>query len=106
MLCSAQYSIILKRDAIVMGMRSSGNGCITCGWCWRIHLGGQRQSTDDFKTRYRLRAGVEGPISQTAHALELRRARYRGLTKTHFQGLITAVAINLTRQSHFAALAA
>lgn len=57
----------------------------------------QRQTTNDFKTRYRLRAGVEGTISQAAHALELRRARYRGLAKTHLQGVITAVAINLTR---------
>jgi transposase len=80
----------------------------------------QRQSTDDFKTRYRLRAGVEGTISQAAYARELRRARYRGLAKTHLQGIITAVAVNLTRTlawlsgiplaltrpSHFAALAA
>lgn len=79
----------------------------------------QRQLSDDFKERYALRAGVEGTISQSAYARDMRRARYRGLAKTHLQNIATAVAINLarllawlsgypraqSRQSHFAALA-
>jgi transposase len=80
----------------------------------------QRQQTQNFKDRYALRAGIEGTISQSAFALNLRRARYRGLAKVHLQNVVTATAINLTRiiawligsprsctrPSHFAALAA
>lgn len=80
----------------------------------------QRQLSEDFKERYALRAGVEGTISQSAYARDMRRTRYRGLAKTHLQNIVTAVAINLarllawlsgypraqSRQSHFAALAA
>jgi transposase len=79
----------------------------------------QHQQTQDFKDRYALRAGVEGTISQSAFALQSRRARYRGLAKVHLQNIATSAAINLTRivawlfgsprsctcQSHFAALA-
>ena len=80
----------------------------------------ERQQTPDFKQRYALRAGVEGTMSQSAYALDLRRSRYIGLARTHLQHLLTASAINLiravawleevpraqTRRSHFAALAA
>lgn len=80
----------------------------------------QRQQTQEFKDQYATRAGVEGSISHAAFTLGLRRARYRGLAKTHLQHLATAAAINLirvmhwlaevprsqTRQSRFAALVA
>lgn len=80
----------------------------------------QRQHTPQFKGQYAIRAGVEGSISHAAFTLGLRRARYRGIVKTHLQHLATAAAINLirvmhwladrprsqTRQSRFAALAA
>jgi len=80
----------------------------------------ERQKTDDFKERYQTRSGVEGLISQAAFTLGMRRARYRGIDKTHLQNLATASAINVlravnwligkpkakTRISHFAALAA
>jgi transposase len=55
------------------------------------------QKTDDFRQRYRKRAGVEGTVSQGIRAFDLRRARYIGLAKTHLQHLYTAAAINLTR---------
>lgn len=55
------------------------------------------QQTEDFWTRYATRAGVEGTISQAVVALNMRRSRYRGLTKTHLQHVATAVAINITR---------
>jgi transposase len=55
------------------------------------------QKTEDFKTRYTARAGVEGTISQAVHTLHMRRARYIGLAKTHLQHLATAAAINLSR---------
>lgn len=80
----------------------------------------ERQKTADFKERYATRAGVEGTISQAAFALGARRARYRGMAKTHLQHLATATAMNLMRviawlndvprsttpKSHFARLAA
>lgn len=80
----------------------------------------QRQQTAPFKEKYKRRAGIEGTISQATGAFDLRHSRYIGLTKTHFQGLATAAAINLsrvwawfngvpkapTRQSKFLALAA
>jgi transposase len=79
----------------------------------------ERQYTKRFKEDYKRRAGIEGTMSQAAFALGMRRTRYRGLQKTHFHHLATAIAINLqrfvnwvweiprskTRQSHFARLA-
>ena len=80
----------------------------------------QHQQTPDFQDQCAIRAGVEGTISQVACALGARRSRYRALSKTHFQHLVTATAVNLMRtldwlreiprsttpQSHFARLAA
>ena len=68
---------------------------------------------------YKRRAGVEGTLSQGIRGFGLRYARYRGLTKTHFQHVATAAALNVdrivawlnerprakTRTSRFAALA-
>lgn len=55
------------------------------------------QETDAFREVYAVRAGVEGVISQAAYTLGMRRARYRGLVKTHLQNVATATAINLRR---------
>lgn len=77
------------------------------------------QQTDEFKERYKKRAGVEGTISQAAFTLGMRRTRYRGLQKTHLHHVAIAAAINVsrivdwllgkpratTRVSHFARLA-
>jgi len=57
----------------------------------------QRQETEEFKERYNRRAGVEGTISQGTRSFELRRARYKGLQKTHLQHVLTACAMNVTR---------
>jgi transposase len=57
----------------------------------------QYQKTDEFKERYKKRAGVEGAISQGTRCFDLRRARYVGLTKTHLQHLLAVAAMNLTR---------
>ena len=79
----------------------------------------EHQKTAAFKERYKARSGVEGTISEAAFALGARRARYRGLPKTHLQHVATAAAMNLkrvvawldgvprsgTRVSHFARLA-
>lgn len=56
-----------------------------------------QQHTDDFRSRYAARAGIEGTISQTVVALEMRRARYRGAHKTHLQHIATATASNIKR---------
>lgn len=57
----------------------------------------ERQETSDFKERYKTRAGVEGTVSQGTRSFDLRRARYIGLAKTHFQHIVIAAAMNLTR---------
>lgn len=76
------------------------------------------QQTDEWKERYQIRAGVEGTMAQGVQRCGMRRARYRGLTKTCLQHQLTGAAINLaridahltatprarTRTSHFAAL--
>jgi len=76
------------------------------------------QQTDVWKDRYKIRAGVEGTISQGVGRCGLRRSRYRGLAKTSLQHQLTGAAMNLTRidahlthtaraatrTSHFAAL--
>jgi len=83
-----------------------------------LHQARQLQATDEWKNRYKIRAGVEGTISQGVQACGLRRSRYRGLPKTSLQHQLTGAAVNLiridawltnkpharTRTSHLAAL--
>jgi transposase len=57
----------------------------------------QLQATEAGRQLYAKRAGVEGTISQGVRGFGLRRSRYWGLAKTHFQHLATAAAINLDR---------
>ncbi|MHB8597169.1 MAG: IS1182 family transposase [Ktedonobacteraceae bacterium] len=57
----------------------------------------QRQATQEFKTAYNRRAGIEGTLSQGIRAFGLRQARYRGQTKVHLQHVLTASALNLCR---------
>ncbi|MGW3660018.1 transposase [Streptomyces sp. NPDC005151] len=58
---------------------------------------GARQQTGDWNRDYALRAGVEGTIRQATHTTGLRRARYRGLAKTHLDHTTSATALNLIR---------
>jgi len=55
------------------------------------------QKTEEFTSKYAQRAGIEGTISQAVRAYDMRRSRYRGLSKTYLQHIATAVAINLSR---------
>jgi hypothetical protein len=55
------------------------------------------QDTKDWRADYALRAGVEGTIRQAVAVTGLRRARYRGLAKTHLEHVYSAVALNLIR---------
>lgn len=57
----------------------------------------QRQVTAEFKQEQKVRAGVEGTISQGTRSFDLRRSRYIGLSKTHLQHVATVAAMNLTR---------
>ena len=63
----------------------------------RLQEARQRQKTEGFKVQYQARAGVEGTISQAINSHGVRRARYRGLARTHLQHLAAAAAINLSR---------
>ncbi|WP_243639888.1 transposase [Streptacidiphilus pinicola] len=56
-----------------------------------------QQQTGDWQRDYALRSGVEGTIRQATHTTGLRRARYRGLAKTHLDHSISATALNLIR---------
>jgi transposase len=62
-----------------------------------LHQARKLQGTDEWKDRYKIRAGVEGTISQAVQACGLRRSRYRGLAKTSLQHQLTGAAINLIR---------
>jgi transposase len=62
-----------------------------------LEVARQYQKTDEFKQRYRARAGVEGAISQAVRSFGLRRSRYVGLAKTHLQHVAIGAAMNLTR---------
>jgi DDE family transposase len=80
----------------------------------------ERQKSKLFWETYSLRSGIEGTINQAVDKLGMRRSRYRGMAKTHFQHLVTAAVINIQRilswlveaprsvtyQSHLTALAA
>jgi len=59
------------------------------------------QDTQDFKTTYRARAGIEGTLSQGVRAFQMRRTRYIGLAKTALQNIATAAAIDLSRYWDF-----
>jgi transposase len=59
--------------------------------------GRRRQMTEAFRQCYARRAGVEGTFSPAVRAFGLRRARYRGLAKSHLQHVATATAVNIER---------
>lgn len=55
------------------------------------------QAGRDWQDVYALRSGVEGTIRQALAVTDSRRARYRGLAKTHLEHVYSAVALNLIR---------
>ena len=55
------------------------------------------QDTPDWQADYARRAGVEGTIRQAVAVTGMRRARYRGLSKTTLEHVYSAVALNLIR---------
>jgi len=61
----------------------------------------RKLASDEGRSEYKKRAGIEGTISQGVRRGTLRRSRYRGLEKTHLQEVATATAINLVRAVNF-----
>ncbi|WP_246886758.1 IS1182 family transposase [Streptomyces sp. GESEQ-4] len=59
------------------------------------------QQTEHWQRRYAIRAGIESTLSQNVRAHGLRRSRYRGLTRTHVQHVLTAMACNLSRLANW-----
>jgi transposase len=57
----------------------------------------QRQKTEEFRSQYAARAGIEGTHEQAIRRCGLRQCRYIGQAKTHLQHVLTATAINLVR---------
>src|SRR5205823_623849 len=55
------------------------------------------QETEEFRSRYAARAGIEGTHEQANRRCGLRRCRYIGEAKAHLQHLLTAAAINVVR---------
>lgn len=53
--------------------------------------------TPAFRARLKTRAGIEATLSELVRAHGLRRHRYRGDAKRHFEHLLTAAACNLKR---------
>lgn len=57
----------------------------------------RRMHEPAWKKKYRVRAGVEGTLSQGVRAFGMRRSRYVGLAKTALQEVFAAVGINVAR---------
>lgn len=62
------------------------------------------QNTLEFREKYKLRAGIEGTISQAVSRCDIHYSRYIGLAKTHLQMILTAVSINLIRLAQWFSL--
>jgi transposase len=56
-----------------------------------------RMNDPEWKKRYRVRAGVEGTLSQGVRAFGMRRSRYIGMAKTALQQVFAAASINAAR---------
>ncbi|MEN3584060.1 transposase [Streptomyces sp. ZYX-F-203] len=55
------------------------------------------QETPAWRTKYAVRAGIEGTVNQALDITGLRRARYRGLPKVRLQHTFSAAAVNVVR---------
>lgn len=55
------------------------------------------QQTQEWLSRYALRAAVEGTISEFVNGHGMRQCRYRSEDKAHVQHVLTAIAVKLER---------
>ena len=63
----------------------------------RLALRRQHEQTDEFKSKYRWRAGVEATMSEFDRRTGLKRLRYRGMKAIRFAATMKAVGINIFR---------
>lgn len=56
-----------------------------------------RMETEGFKASYKIRAGIEGTLSQGIRCAGLRQSRYVGFKKTRLHHVFSATALNLAR---------
>ncbi len=100
-------------------IRFEGSTCRACeafgrctnakgGRCLELHPHRQvlearrvEAKTESYRQRLRLRAGIEGTISELVRGHDLRHARYRGLAKLRLQEVFIALAVNLKRLGHW-----
>jgi hypothetical protein len=61
----------------------------------------EREKTEEYRKEYQRRGGIEGTISQAVRGFGIRRSRYIGQAKTHFQQVISATAINFVRVNNW-----
>lgn len=64
----------------------------------------QYEQSDEFKDKYRYRAGIEGTNSRYIHMTGARRMRYRGLMCVDYAARLKALGINMFRTARFAAM--
>jgi transposase len=62
-----------------------------------LHAARSREASEEYRSDYKRRAGIEGTISQGVRTCGLRRSRYIGEAKAHLQHIATAAAINVSR---------
>ena len=62
-----------------------------------LHAARSREASEEYRSDYKRRAGIEGTISQGVRTCGLRRSRYIGEVKAHLQHVATVAAINVTR---------
>ncbi|MFB6784752.1 transposase [Streptomyces sp. NPDC002596] len=55
------------------------------------------QTSETWRAKYALRAGIEGTVNQALDVTGIRRARYRGLPKVRLQHAFSAAAVNVVR---------
>jgi hypothetical protein len=60
------------------------------------------EQSDEFKDKYRYRAGIEATNSRYIHMTGARRFRYRGLKRVDYAARLKAVGINMFRAAKFA----
>jgi transposase len=68
-----------------------------------LHAARSREASEEYRSEYNRRAGIEGTISQGVRTCGLRRSRYIGEAKARLQHVATAAAINVTRISDWLA---
>jgi hypothetical protein len=55
------------------------------------------QQTAAFREAYRVRAGIEGTVSELTRVLDARHARYRGEAKVRLEGVLLGAGLNVRR---------